>query len=794
MKIKRLFCLITALILLLSVAPVSPVSAAEVPPEVGTSTLVWDMEDLPEKFDGIVTSLFTELWGSEDGYALGNVKISVAPGKGYDGSTAMAWTLHNHAFGNNLYVEYAGMEGAITNWTGATEVIFYIDASEIGEDMPVDLMMNHTGEQYGMVINAAWYTYSDGQWVTHAINEWGHMVVPANYVGWIRVPLATMGAQPDNMAQVNRLCFYTEHHVVDGTVYFDHIMINASNTNVEPPKAEIPDEVKYAKLVLDMEDLPADFDDVMAGVFSENGGTGYEKGYFVPSIAAGKGVDGSTALGWNMTANHWTNMTYMAFDDMAGAVTDWTGATEMYFYLDASEIAADVILDVILDRSVGGHIEGTSVYYWNGSEWKASEINVWGHMILPAKFCGWIRVPFSTLATPPSDLSEVTRIAFALEHYDSTGGMIYIDNFMINAKDTEPPVDAPFYTNGRPIKLYPSKKEAPYNDGVSAATRTNPTITPYIRDGADQDMAVIVCPGGGYWGLSMVDEGSKVAEALNGLGVSAFVLTYRTAANGVDYRAILTDLFRSIRYVRYHAEEFGIDPNKIVVAGFSAGGHLAAMSLEHFDGEFATLNIDEADQVSSKPNGGIICYGVGSFTDPALIHQGSLENFLGAEKNNTELREKYSSELGVREDMPPAYIWHHLGDTDVPTGNSQKLSDAMTALGIANKLHFFEGGWHGGGLWVGQPAQVWLKESVDFFNEQFSKAPVDPEPPVDDPEPTDPEPTEPQETEPAEVPTEPADQNPAEKPANDNSVIIIVIAVVIVLAAAVGAFFILKKK
>ncbi len=242
---KKILSLVFALALVLSLA-LSASADTAVPAEVADGTVVWDMEHLPASFDGLTASLFTELWGSEDGVALGNVIVSASADKGYNGSAALAWKLHQHAFGNNIYVNYSGMEGSKTDWTGATEVYFYIDTTEVGADMPVDLMMNHTGDTYGMVKEAAWYTYSEGAWVEQKINEWGHMVMPANYVGWVRVPLATMGAQPEDIANVSRLCFYTEHSVVDATVYFDHITINVAppsgGEDVGGGETEVPDD------------------------------------------------------------------------------------------------------------------------------------------------------------------------------------------------------------------------------------------------------------------------------------------------------------------------------------------------------------------------------------------------------------------------------------------------------------------------------------------------------------------------------------------------------------------------
>ena len=133
-----------------------------------------------------------------------------------------------------------------------------------------------------------------------------------------------------------------------------------------------------------------------------------------------------------------------------------------------------------------------------------------------------------------------------------------------------------------------------------------PSITPYIKEGAKA--AVIVCPGGGY-GMKAPHEGNPIAEYLNDCGLSAFVLDYRVAP--YRYPCELLDAKRAVRYVRYNAEKFGIDKDKIGICGFSAGGHLAGMTLTSPENEASEYNVnDEIDKVSSKVNFAILCYPV----------------------------------------------------------------------------------------------------------------------------------------------------------------------------------------
>ncbi len=228
---KRIIGLAMALILLAAV-PVVPVSADETPPpEVANGTLVWDMEDLPENFDDVVSDLFTELWGSQDvAYGAGNITLASAPGKGYGGSAALAWTVAKNGWGGMTYVDFYTMENTVTDWTGATEFYFHVDASEINVQVPIQVLLAHDNSNYSNAKGATYYYWQDGQWEAGTVNEWGHMFVPAGYVGWVRVPFTALAAQPADLAEVSRIAFQTEHNVVGGTVYFDHFVINAKES------------------------------------------------------------------------------------------------------------------------------------------------------------------------------------------------------------------------------------------------------------------------------------------------------------------------------------------------------------------------------------------------------------------------------------------------------------------------------------------------------------------------------------------------------------------------------------
>lgn len=218
-----------------------------------------------------------------------------------------------------------------------------------------------------------------------------------------------------------------------------------------------------------------------------------------------------------------------------------------------------------------------------------------------------------------------------------------------------------------------------------------PAITPYLVDG-ENNPAVIVCPGGGYGGRAG-HEGEPVALWLNTLGISAFVLRYRVAP--YQYPAPVLDAQRAIRTVRRYAEMFRIDPERVGILGFSAGGHLASTTGVHFDGGDARAN-DPVERHSSRPDLLILCYPVISMLDP-YAHAGSRQNLLG-EQPDSELVERMSTERNVKQATPPVFLWHTSDDASVPVENSLLLAAALRRQGIAFDLHVYEHGRHGLGL------------------------------------------------------------------------------------------------
>lgn len=223
-----------------------------------------------------------------------------------------------------------------------------------------------------------------------------------------------------------------------------------------------------------------------------------------------------------------------------------------------------------------------------------------------------------------------------------------------------------------------------------------PSVTPYLPEpGKETGAAIVICPGGGYSGLSMDKEGRQYAQWLSGHGITAFVLRYRLGSHGYHHPIMLNDGARAIRYVRTNAAQWKVDPHRIGMMGSSAGGHLTATVMTHFDvGQ--PLSADPIEKVSSRPDFGILCYAVIPMAGPET-HGGSRTNLLGANPSS-ELMELLSAERQVTADTPPCFIWHTWEDQAVKVENALGFAAALRAHGVHFDLHIYEKGPHGMGL------------------------------------------------------------------------------------------------
>jgi len=222
-----------------------------------------------------------------------------------------------------------------------------------------------------------------------------------------------------------------------------------------------------------------------------------------------------------------------------------------------------------------------------------------------------------------------------------------------------------------------------------------PTITVFlpraVREGTP---AVVVCPGGGYQNLASNHEGRQVANYLNSLGVAAFVLKYRLGPR-YNHPIELGDAQRAIRTVRGHAAEWRIDPSRIGIMGFSAGGHLAMSASTWIDAGNAQ-SPDTVDRVSSRPDFAVLGYPV-IYMTAEWTHKGSQRNLLGETPDPT-LAKQLSGENAVTKDTPPTFIFQTNEDTTVPAENAVQYYLALRKAGVPAELHVFEKGAHGVGL------------------------------------------------------------------------------------------------
>ncbi|MDZ7371574.1 MAG: alpha/beta hydrolase [candidate division KSB1 bacterium] len=250
------------------------------------------------------------------------------------------------------------------------------------------------------------------------------------------------------------------------------------------------------------------------------------------------------------------------------------------------------------------------------------------------------------------------------------------------------------------LPLWPN--DAP---GGEAAVAETPQLTVYLPTNPT-GAAVVIFPGGGYWGLAMDHEGHQAAQWLNSLGAAGIIVSYR---RGPDARhpVPLLDAQRAIRTVRARAKEWQIDPARIGVIGFSAGGHLASCTGVHFDlGDSA--NADPVQRISCRPDFMILVYPVISMTRE-YMHRGSMVNLLG-DPPDPQLAIKMSTDQQVTPQTPPTFLILTNEDTVVPAENSVFFYLALRKAGVAAEMHIFERGPHGFGLAPLDPAlSKWME-------------------------------------------------------------------------------------
>jgi acetyl esterase/lipase len=250
-----------------------------------------------------------------------------------------------------------------------------------------------------------------------------------------------------------------------------------------------------------------------------------------------------------------------------------------------------------------------------------------------------------------------------------------------------------------PAEADKPKKELLWPKGAPGALgqtpKDKPTLTTWLPPADKRNgTAVVVCPGGGYGALAVGHEGREIADWLTEHGVAAFVLEYRL---GPRYRhpAPLQDAQRAIRTARANAKKLGLDPKRIGVWGFSAGGHLASTAATKFDKGKAD-SPDPIERVSCRPDFAILCYPVITLEKPHA-HWGSRENLLGR-KPDERLVQSLCNHKQVTKDTPPTFLFHTKTDGPVPVKNSELFYEACKKAGVPAKLVLFDKGPHGVGL------------------------------------------------------------------------------------------------
>src|SRR5690554_34918 len=246
-----------------------------------------------------------------------------------------------------------------------------------------------------------------------------------------------------------------------------------------------------------------------------------------------------------------------------------------------------------------------------------------------------------------------------------------------------------------------------------------PELTIYSPQEADANqMAILVCPGGGYGLLAIQHEGHDIGRWYSERGYLVAVLKYRLPQEDLvdqSWEVPLNDARQGIRKLRENAEKWNIDPEKVGVLGFSAGGHLASSVAVH--GEEA-----RGGKLSSRPDFSILVYPVISM-DTAITHQGSRKNLLG-EKLGTEWEKYFSNETQVNPSTLPAFLVHSWDDKAVPAENFIRYAKALNQFNTKVELHLFEKGGHGYGMGNKEShgnAASWIEMSDEWIRGLFRR-------------------------------------------------------------------------
>jgi len=254
-------------------------------------------------------------------------------------------------------------------------------------------------------------------------------------------------------------------------------------------------------------------------------------------------------------------------------------------------------------------------------------------------------------------------------------------------------------------------------DSVLIVSRVSrPTLTIFLPDREKATgAAVIICPGGGYTNLAMGYEGTDVALRFNRSGIAAFVLKYRIPdSSTMIHKEIgpLQDAQRAILVVRSRAGEWSIDPRRIGIMGFSAGGHLAATAGTHFQKDY----IPNPEHISLRPDFMMLIYPVISFRSP-IAHAGSSNYLIGPFPSEEKINE-FSNDEQVTDQTPPAFLVHAKDDDAVPYANSSRFADACKKHHVPVEVYFYKKGGHGFGMTNNTSNQLWMDLGILWLDQE----------------------------------------------------------------------------
>ena len=258
------------------------------------------------------------------------------------------------------------------------------------------------------------------------------------------------------------------------------------------------------------------------------------------------------------------------------------------------------------------------------------------------------------------------------------------------------------------------EEKTSFENGITIISKiSRPTLTIFLpKKEMANGTAVVICPGGGYWVTASSHEGTDVAKEFAAMGVAAFVLKYRIPNDATMMnREIgpLQDAQQAIKLVRDRAKEWNINPGRIGIMGFSAGGHLASTAGTHF----GTSLIPNAEHTSLRPDFMMLIYPVISFND-SIGHRGSRDQLIGKTPAPEKIKE-YSNELQVTDQTPPTFLVHASDDDGVKPENSIVFYQALLRHKIPAEMHMYQSGGHGFGMKQKSKKELWMERCRNWM-------------------------------------------------------------------------------